>query len=326
MLLGGTVAAALAAILILSGHGGRPSAIEDRGHLAGEPAQGLWIVDTGTARVVHTIALPAGVYGSSEGGGFAWVADREGVSQLDQMTGRVLRTFPVMGGALAVVYAGGYLWVTPRTQSTPTTNAVVAIDLQSGVSQVIVVPGSYDTIFAGDGYAWVPGKRHIDRLDPATGKINGEIPFGLSQPNLFCAMAFTPHAVWIASAARGRLVRVDPNTLRIVGHARIRDTPEDDYCVTAGAGKIWVGADQGYGIYSFDPHTLRPTPVTLPVFHMSWMAGSRDALWFTTAKDPATLQAVTDAGKPVAKVQLPFAPLGFNVTGKLLYAGFARQA
>lgn len=315
----------MAAILLLAGgHGGNTPATGKRGDGAGEPAHGLWIVDTQTARLVHTTALPPGVYGGSVGGGFAWMADGKGVAQLDQTTGQLVRTFPVQGGAIAVVYAGGYLWVTPRTESTPFMNVMKEIDPQSGVNRPIGVPGSYDTIFAGDGYVWVPGKRHIDRVDPATGRTSGAIRFGLSQPNLFCAMAFTPHAVWIASAARDQLLRVDPNTLRIVGHARIRDTGEDDYCVTAGAGKIWVGAPMGYGIFSFDPHTVRPTPVTLDVVHMSWMAGSREAVWFTTVKDQATLQAASGDGKPRAKVQLPFGPLGFGVTGKLLYAGFIR--
>src|SRR5689334_17652823 len=102
------VAALGAAVLIVAGgHGGPSAAPATRaGVHAKSPNQGLWIVDTDQAKLVHTVALPPGLYGGSLGGGYGWWTTGTGIVQLSQTTGAVINTFPVKGGAKSVVYAG----------------------------------------------------------------------------------------------------------------------------------------------------------------------------------------------------------------------------
>jgi hypothetical protein len=121
---------------------------------------------------------------------------------------------------------------------------------------------------------------------------------------------------------QGHLVRIDPRTLRIT-RVRIPDTADDFYCAAAATGRIWVAANNGYGIYPFNPRTGHWGTV-IRVQRMTSIAGTRSALWFSAADQPATLHAVKADGTPIEQVSLPTAPLGFTIVGTTLYAGFTR--
>jgi streptogramin lyase len=267
--------------------------------------------------------LPAGLGDGDVGGGFGWLADDDGVLQLNQLTGSPLKTLPTDNTA-AVVYADGKLWVKPTSSSSPATAHVLEVDPHDGTFQTIFLPGSSDAVYRGGGYVWVAGRKHIDQIDPATGRIR-PLPFGLAQPHVGCAATYADGALWIANAGpRGQLLKIAPRSLAVEHHTAIPDGGEPEYCVTAGAGKVWVGSARGHNIYAFDPHSARPTGLTIHVGRMHGMTGTRAALWFSTAKAPATLRAVTGDGTPVATVPLPTRPGGFRAFGTLLYAGFTR--
>jgi hypothetical protein len=326
----GVVAAVVAVaggILVLAGGQGSGTSAPPPPHhdrqSAPLPDQGMFVVDT-VQRHVRTAPLPKAVGLSDVGGGFAWLASADGVLQANQRTGAVVDTVPVKGGTTAVVYADGKLWATPRTASSPSIRTLLEIDPTSHHIRSIAVPGSYDSIIRGGGYIWVPGSNRIDRVNAATGRLEGGVHFALGPPNFICAKTFAYGRLWLATAGAryaGQLVQVDPRSLRVLHHTTIPDRGDSQYCVTAGAGSIWADSPQGYNIYAFDPRRARLT-ARLQIGRVSWMAGARDALWFSTNKDPALLQAVNGDGTPVERVRLPVAPLGFYVAGSLLYAGF----
>jgi len=322
------VVVAVGILLVAGGNRrGTPDVVRHHdGHAPPLPAQGLFVVNTAQARLVHTVALPTGLGGGDVGGGFGWLADDDGVLQLNPRTGSPVKTLRIAGGAAAVVYVGGKLWVATPGGSTPpsaTTN-VLEVDPQVGAIHPIFVPDSSDSIYRGGGYVWVPGRTHIARIDPATRQIR-RLPIRLAQPNMGCAATYADSVLWIADARlHDQLLEIDPRSLTVEHHTAIPDPGEPEYCVTAGAGRVWVGSTRGSDIYAIDPRTARPTGVALHVGRMHWMTGTRDALWFSTAEAPATLRAVAGDGTPAATVALPARPAGFEAFGTLLYAGFAR--
>ncbi|HET7378679.1 MAG TPA: hypothetical protein VFJ24_01435 [Gaiellales bacterium] len=163
-------------------------------------------------------------------------------------------------------------------------------------------------------------------MNAATGQLDSTLPFGLAQPDLLCAATFANGRLWLSMAGdpyTDQLVAVDPGSLRVLHHTTIPDPGDGEYCVTAGAGRIWAGSAQGYNIYAFDPRTAQRVGVSLQIGRMSWMAGTPGALWFSTSKEPALLQAVNRDGASLGHVLLPAEPLGFGAAGSLLYAGFA---
>jgi len=319
------VVGAVGILLVAGGNPGHTpiAGRHHQGRASPLPAQGLFVVDTTRARVIHTAALPAGLGDGDVGGGFGWLADDDGVLQLNRLTGSPLKTIPT-GNAAAVVYVDGKLWVRPASSPSPATAHVLEVDPQDGTFYTIFVPGSSAAIYRGGGFVWVPGRHHLDRIDPATGRTR-RLPIGLAQPHVGCAATYADGALWIADAGPGdQLLKIDPRALAVEHHTAIPDRGEAEYCVTAGAGKVWVGSARGHNIYAFDPHTARPTGLTLHVGRMHGMTGTGAALWFSTAKAPATLRAVTGDGTPVATVSLPTRPGGYRAFGTLLYAGFTR--
>jgi outer membrane protein assembly factor BamB len=320
-----TVVAAAAGILVFAGGHGKsiPAASPKRHDHAPLPTRGVFVVDT-VQRTVHTVALPAAGPGGV-GGGFAWQASPRGVLQLNQRTGALITTLRLPVPTQDVLYAKGKLWATPHTERSPFIKTLLEIDPQTRRIRRIAVPGSFDTIFQGGGYIWVPGSHHIDRVNAATGRVNRALPFGLAQPDLLCAATFADGRLWLSMAGdpyTDQLVAIDPGSLRVLHHTTIPDPGDDEYCVTAGAGRIWAGSAQGYNIYAFDPSTDRRAGVSLQVGRMGWMAGTPGALWFSTVKDSTLLQAVNGDGAPLGHVRLPAGPLGFAGAGSLLYAGF----
>lgn len=327
------LAALLAVILVWSRPGSSPHAASpppatniDRS-APPLPAQGLAVVNTAEAEVINTVPTPPDLGAGAAGGGYAWLACRRGVLKLDRVYGTIEGTIPIRGGATAAVYARRRLWVMPYTRASYHTNVLLEVDPRTHAIQRIRVPHAFDTVYAGDGFVWVPGERRIARIDPSTGHVDGAIPFGLVQTNLFGAVTFTRHALWIAKASNPHLrelLRINPRTLRVTRHVRIPTPPIGvSYLVAAGAGRIWVGAPGGPVIDEYDP-TKRRFSGVIPVAGLGWMAGSPGAVWFNTSDQPTIIHAADATATSRPSVQLPASPLGFQVIGSLLYAGFAR--
>jgi hypothetical protein len=182
-------------------------------------------------------------------------------------------------------------------------------------------------VYSGDGFVWVPGYHRIARIDPSSGRVDGALPFGLVQDNLFGAVSFTRNALWIAKASDpygGKLLRINPRTLRITEHVRIPTPPLGvSYLVAAGAERIWVGAPGGPEIDEYSP-TKRRFIANIPIGGLNWMAGSPGAVWFNTYDQPRIIHAADATATPRPSVRLAEMPLGFQVIGSLLYAPFER--
>jgi DNA-binding SARP family transcriptional activator len=289
------------------------------------PAQGVWVVNTATAQVMATIPMPAHLADTTTAGRYAWAAYGRGILRFNPLDGLIDRRIAIPGGATGVAYAAHRLWVMQSTGRSYHTNVLLVVNPRMRAIHRISVPHAFDTVYAGDGFVWVPGERRIARIDPAAGRVDGAIPFGLVQGNLFGAVAFTPGAMWIAKWAapyKDQLIRINTQTLRVTRHVPvpISETGQS-YLVAAGDHKIWVAtADGGRAIYEYNQNARRTG--TIPVGGLAWMSGSRGALWFQTDVQPTVIQAVSAGRAALQSVQLLGQPLGFQVIGNLLYAEF----
>jgi streptogramin lyase len=216
-------------------------------------------VDPATNRVADVVDLPvpapstpAGASALLVAGGSVWLAVQEGqLLQLDPAS-RELREVTDGGRSVAadhLAYAGGWVWATrglhlyrldPRRATV--TSTVSDPDLHGSM------PGT--GLAGGAGGLWllgVEGGEQLFRLDPATGRILAEQPFGqrsggrigtlaagdrvvaarvgprlvladaagairadMPVPEAIGGLAVGSGAVWVADPARGRLLRVDP--------------------------------------------------------------------------------------------------------------------
>lgn len=290
------------------------------------PAQGVWVVNTATASVMATIPMPAKLGDATTAGRYGWAVYGRGVLRFNPLDGRVERHITIPGGATAVAYAAHRLWVMQSTRSYHT-NVLLDVNPRTRAIHRILVPHAFDTVYAGDGYVWVPGERRIARIDPSAGRVKGAIPFGLVQGNLFGAVAFTPGAMWIpkwAAPYKDQLIRINTRTLQVTRHVPIPSagqSPGDSYLVAAGDHEIWVAVgDGGQTIYEYNQNAKRIG--SIPVGGLAWMSGSPGALWFQTNVQPTVIQAVNAGRAALQSVKLLGPPLGFGVIGSLLYAEF----
>jgi hypothetical protein len=292
------------------------------------PKSGMWLVDIAESRVINTIPL-RGIGGGAIGGGRAWISYSGGIAELDAKTGKQIRRIPVPRHAAWVAYQSGSLWVAPPSTAAANyyIDAIYQVDPNTGHTRRIAVPHSYGAPYAGDGVVFVPGDRRITRINARTGKVSGYLPFGLSQGNLGCAATFTPGSFWIASAVypnRDVLLRINPRTNRVTKRINLPFSEAGSYCVAAGDGAIWVSGDTTR-IWEMDPHTYKPLG-WLTTGHSSWLTGTPSALWFNSSRDPTYLHEVNAQRVPLARIQLPFQPLGILTVGNTLWAGFSKEA
>ncbi|HET7378680.1 MAG TPA: hypothetical protein VFJ24_01440, partial [Gaiellales bacterium] len=71
-------------------------------------------------------------------------------------TGALITTLRLPVPTQDVLYAKGKLWATPHTERSPFNKTLLEIDPLTRRNRRIAVPGSFDTIFQGGGYIWVP--------------------------------------------------------------------------------------------------------------------------------------------------------------------------
>jgi streptogramin lyase len=195
-----------------------------------------------TTKAVETVASglhgPCGVQAVD---GAIWLAVDEGLARVDPKTAKVSienlggATFPGTGMPLwAAYYDSGDL---------------VRVDTASGtISQTVKHPaGSTEgpPVAAGHGILWVGGSDRLYRLDPSTGKVEGDIPTALPT-----RLLVTADAVWLTSYPQGVVERIDPRTNEVVFRAKLGGNMNG---ITQGFGAIWV-TDTSVGLlYRLDP-------------------------------------------------------------------------
>jgi YVTN family beta-propeller protein len=157
------------------------------------------------------------------------------------------------GSAEALAVGGGYLWVTSPNDSGGE-NTVSRIDLRTRRVVSSVRVGDIPAFVAfGYGSAWVanyrgdslsvirPGSRR-----PETVEVTGG-PLGV---------AAGAGAIWVVAFWSQEMVRVNPETRRVVRRIRVGEGP---LAVTVGGGSVWVTNRDSRTISRIDPATNRVT-------------------------------------------------------------------
>lgn len=170
---------------------------------------------------------------------------------------------------------------------------------QSFIRTRISLPGAVRPAF-GNGYIWLSNSaaRSISRLKADTGE--------LAEPSL--ALEFEPReiaygegAVWVCSADRSRLIRIDPETNRVVAQIDLRELQISDHVflvLAAGEGAVWI-TDQTH-IIQIDPKTNRITGERLAAGEEIIVAGLGHGHLWTGSHDDGMIARVDAAHHRVA--------------------------
>jgi len=110
----------------------------------------------------------------------------------------------------SIVEAHGLLWILDTESQT-----AVSLDPKSRelVGPPIPLPGRPGAMVYGDGSLWIwsGGTRALQRIDPSKRAVVATIPLGIPTSDL----TYKGRALWLASSADGRLIKIDPATNRI---------------------------------------------------------------------------------------------------------------
>ena len=197
------------------------------------------IVDASTRREtrVHVGGVPGGI---ASGAGSVWITDfGDGtVMRLDR-AGHVQARIILGGQSSGAAIAGSVAYVADYT------GGLWRID--TSTNQVLgrtSLPGRPEAVGVGFGRVWVTNENGtVTTLDPVTGAVVGSpIQVGSDADGI----SLTADAVWAVALYGRTLVRIDPNTSRVVTRV---PTPGQASGVLATGGSVWVSSyDRGDGL------------------------------------------------------------------------------
>jgi hypothetical protein len=167
-----------------------------------------------------------------------WLAAGTRLWKIDSATGAPEITAPLGGNATAVLDAAGAVWATITTSQG---GRLVRIDPSSGafVSQTLVGP-SPSALTVADGLAWVTDSVDQSILRFAIGRRalrrTGLIALPRSTVRAPTQITVTAGRVWVYE--RGRVLRIDPATDRVIGTTSLAPAPGGT--IAAGTSGVWV--------------------------------------------------------------------------------------
>jgi sugar lactone lactonase YvrE len=167
-----------------------------------------------------------------------WLAAGTRLWKIDPDTGAAELTVPLGGRTTAVLDAGGSVWA---TVTTPRGGRLVRVSPGSGtiVSQTLVGPAP-TALTVANGLAWVTDSVDQSILRFAIGRRgvhrNGLIALPRSAVRAPTQITVTAGRVWVYE--RGRVLRIDPGTDRVIGTTRL--APAAGGTIAAGTSGVWV--------------------------------------------------------------------------------------
>ena len=182
------------------------------------------------------------------------------------------------GSAEGLDVGGGFLWVTSPSDSGGD-DTLTSVDLRTRqvVSSVTVGHLPLFTTF-GYGSAWVSNYRgnSISVVRPGSPEVET-----IAVPGGPLGIAAGAGAVWVATFWTKELVRIDPETRRVVRRIPIGKGP---LAVAVGAGSVWVTNRDDRTISRVDPRANRVVqtiPLAAPPHGIHFAHGR---LWVTTQR------------------------------------------
>jgi virginiamycin B lyase len=219
-----TAAASVAATGLVTPAVGRPSTVQDRIRVGGQPC---------------------GVVGAA---GSVWVTDANAhrLLRLDPQSGKVTATFDLDPKPCELVESHGALWIVTQL------GVLDRFDLRSRrVRPIKVGFTSYEPLVAF-GSVWVSNRadRTLSRVNPATGVVVATVPVPGLQPG---GLAATADSLWVGNDTAGSrdLARLDPRTSRLT---IVRAGRRPGFVAVA-AGSVWVANQDDGTVTRLDPET-----------------------------------------------------------------------
>jgi hypothetical protein len=167
-----------------------------------------------------------------------WLAAGARLWKIDPATGTPDSTTPLGGTATAVLDAAGSVWA---TITTPQGGRLLRIAPATGAIAVQALVGpSPSAVTVADGLAWVTDSVDQSILRYAVGRRDirqtGVIPLPRSAVRAPTQITVTAGRVWVYE--RGRVLRIDPATDRVIGTTSL--APAAGGTIAAGTSGVWV--------------------------------------------------------------------------------------
>jgi DNA-binding SARP family transcriptional activator/streptogramin lyase len=268
----------------------------------------LWIVNRGDQTVarydlrthaIHSIGSAADPYDiAADGNGNVWVSGRKPLVTwiLRSATGTGTSAVPLekqaipvpLPGAGAEAVGAGYLWVVPGPAISSGNDRVSLIDVRDhGVASSIRLGRQTTALTFGYGSAWIGSYDRggsSDWLSVVRAGSSSSESIGLEADDGAGPLdvAVGAGSVWVLTSA-GTLVRVDPETRRVLRRVRVVAGKEPEF-VAVGRGFVWTANLADFSVSQIDPKTYRLVR-TIPLGSYTQipcgLAVTHDAVWVT---------------------------------------------
>jgi hypothetical protein len=240
--------------------------------------------DPSDGHTLGSLKLPGRPVAMILRGGDIWVASMVSntVEEISIRSMHIVRTVTVPPGPSDLVPFGGRIWV-----SSVVGGEVTALDPTTGASGPTVrVPAGAVRLAAGFGALWVTGTSdELSELRPGTGGAEVRVSaFKVGSGPI--GVATGAGSVWVADASAGTVVRIDPQSHRLVHTYR---TGGDPLTVAVAGGRVWVGDGTAETV-----RTVFPAPGLRPVSLGSSpraLLGVGDDVWIAAANPGRVLRA-----------------------------------
>lgn len=190
---------------------------------------------------------------------------------------------------------------------------------ESVIRKRIALPGPVRLAF-GLGFIWLsnPAERTISRIDTYSGEFTGPILTLDFEPR---EIAYGEAAVWVCSADRSRLVKIDPRTNEIAAEIDLRELqiPQHVFLVlAAGEGAVWI-TNQTH-VIQVDPLAHTIVGERLPAGEEVIVAGlGHGSLWTGSHDDGIVARVDAESNRVVANFDVGFSIHGLAVSDDALW-------
>lgn len=152
----------------------------------------------------------------------------------------------------------------------------------------------------GEGAVWVMAHDTIYRVDAATNRLTKVPVAGEAK-----WMAVGEGGVWVSVCSilpdsgkcPGSVIRIDPQSLRVVATIPIPDSVEEPFSMAAGLGGVWVHTDAQHQLFEINPQT-NSIEGTLPTPPQTLLLGvGLGSVWLGKGEDNGILRIDPETGR-----------------------------
>ena len=205
-------------------------------------------------------------------------------------------TFTVEGHPDWMAVTDDAVWVTSSNL-----NHVVRLDAKSNQPTTIVsVQEPCSGLAIGFGSLWIPscGAHSLVRVDPATGRIQAEIPIGPADSE--GGITVGAGSVWMASDKKGVLARIDPQTNKVLAQVAI---PPGSFVPAFADGAVWITSTEHNLLTRVDPQANRAV-TSIPIGPQPrFLTVGAGSVWTLNQGDGTISRVDTHSGKLIATIQ-----------------------